>query len=202
MATPVQEKYHDANPVVRVLLGRFFARIAAAVRESAPAIILDAGCGEGELARRGVLPPDLRVISLDLRPESLAYFRDHSAQRSLVCGSLESLPLPDKSVDTVLCLEVLEHLDDPSVALAELSRVARKRIILSVPYEPYFRIGNVLRGKHLERWGDHPEHVQHWNLRTFRAFLEPKLGQVRLQNAFPWIIALCTPRSLKLYPAE
>jgi len=190
---PVQEKYHDPNPVVRLLLGRFFARVAAAVRESAPTSILDAGCGEGELMRRGVLPPGVRVISLDLRPESLAWFRNHSTERRLVCGSLTLLPLADKSVDTVVCLEVLEHLSDPAVALRELSRVARKKIILSVPYEPYFRIGNVLRGKHLDRWGDHPEHVQHWNFRTFRAFLEPALGHVRLENAFPWIVAHCTP---------
>jgi len=190
MASPVQEKYHDSNPVVRALLGRFFERIGAAVRESSPAVILDAGCGEGELVRRGVLPADMRVISLDLRPESLAWFRDHSNQRRLVCGSLTSLPLPDQSVDTALCLEVLEHLDRPLVALQELSRVARKRIILSVPYEPWFRIANVFRGKHLQRWGDHPEHVQHWNIRTFRAFLEPALGRVRLLNAFPWIIAI------------
>jgi ubiquinone/menaquinone biosynthesis C-methylase UbiE len=194
MASPVQEKYHDSNPVVRALLGRFFARIADAVRESEPTVLLDAGCGEGELARRKVLPSGIRVISLDLRPESLAHFRDHAAGHNLVCGSLESLPLPDKSVDTVLCLEVLEHLDNPAVALGELARVARKRVVLSVPYEPYFRIGNVLRGKHLERWGDHPEHVQHWNFRTFRAFLEPSLAHVRLRNAFPWIVAVCTPR--------
>ena len=36
-------------------------------------------------------------------------------------------------------------------------------------YEPYFQMGNVLRGKHLSaELGNHPEHVQHWNLRTFR----------------------------------
>jgi 2-polyprenyl-3-methyl-5-hydroxy-6-metoxy-1,4-benzoquinol methylase len=193
-ATPVQEKYRDPNPVVRMVLGRFFARVADAVRESAPSSILDAGCGEGELMRRGVLPQGIRVISLDLRPESLAHLRNHSTQRNLVCGSLASLPLPDKSVDTVMCLEVLEHLDKPAAALAELSRVARKSMILSVPYEPYFRIGNVLRGKHLERWGDHPEHVQHWNFRTFRAFLQPTVAEVRLVNAVPWIVAVCTPR--------
>jgi 2-polyprenyl-3-methyl-5-hydroxy-6-metoxy-1,4-benzoquinol methylase len=94
----------------------------------------------------------------------------------------------------VLCLEVLEHLAEPAAALAELARVARQAVILSVPHEPYFRIGNVLRGKHLDRWGDHPEHVQHWNPRTFRAFLEPSFVEVRLRNAFPWLVACCTPR--------
>lgn len=192
-ATPAQEKYHDPNPVVRFVLRRFFARLGSVVREAAPSTLLDAGCGEGELLRRGVLPPELRVISLDLRPESLAYLRAHSAQRNLVCGSVTCLPFADKSIDAVLCLEVLEHLAEPSAALGELSRVARQAVILSVPHEPYFRAGNVLRGKHLSRWGDHPEHVQHWNFRTFRALLEPAFARVRLVDAFPWIIACCQP---------
>jgi len=193
-ATPVQEKYHVKNPVVRYVLSNFFDRIRGAVAEAAPSVLLDAGCGEGELMRRGALPTGIRVISLDLRRESLAFFREHSTQRNLVCGSLHSLPLGNRSVDAVLCLEVLEHLDEPAAALAELARVARKAVILSVPHEPYFRMGNVLRGKHLDRWGDHPEHVQHWNPRTFRAFLEPSFSQVSLRNAFPWIVAVCTPR--------
>src|SRR5947209_4912432 len=98
-STPVQEKYHDSNPVVRYVLRNFFDRIRTAVAESAPSTLLDAGCGEGELMRRGALPSRIRVISLDLRRESLVFFREHSAQRNLVCGSLDSLPLGDKSVD-------------------------------------------------------------------------------------------------------
>jgi len=39
----------------------------------------------------------------------------------------------DKSVDTIVCLEVLEHIVDPQEGLNELLRVARKRIIVSVP---------------------------------------------------------------------
>jgi len=197
MAAPtVQEKYHDSNPVVRYVLRKFFNRIRAAVAEASPSTLLDAGCGEGELMRRGALPSGVRVVSLDLRRESLVFFREHSAQRNLVCGSLDALPLVDKSVDVVLCLEVLEHLAKPAAAVAELSRVARQAVILSVPHEPYFRIGNVLRGKHLERWGDHPEHVQHWNPRTFQAFLKPSFTQVRLSDAFPWIVAFCTPTAI------
>jgi 2-polyprenyl-3-methyl-5-hydroxy-6-metoxy-1,4-benzoquinol methylase len=188
---PVQEKYHDPNPVVRFLLRRFFDRIRSAVGEIAPETVLDAGCGEGELARRSVLPGGTRVISLDMRTEPLAFFRAHSEQRDFVCASLAALPFADRSLDAVLCLEVLEHLAEPAAALDELARVARRALILSVPHEPYFRIGNVLRGKHLGRWGNHPEHVQHWNFRTFGDFLRPRFGQVEIRDAFPWIVACC-----------
>ena len=58
---------------------------------------------------------------------------------------------------------------------------------------PWFRIGILLRGNHLGRFGDHPEHVQHWNLRTFGEFLGASFPEVRLTEAFPWIIACCRP---------
>jgi len=178
-----QQKYDDGNPVVRFVIGRFFARIAEALAEFAPESLLDAGCGEGEMLRRVSLPKAARTVLLDRNPESAAQ----------VLASVHALPFPSRSFDVVTCLEVLEHLADPRAAAEELRRVARRAVVLSVPYEPYFRMGNVLRGKHLARLGDHPEHVQHWNLRTFGAFLAGSFRQVRLVEAFPWIIACCRP---------
>jgi ubiquinone/menaquinone biosynthesis C-methylase UbiE len=188
-----QEKYRDPNPVVRFVLQRFFDHVRDAVRSAAPATLLDAGCGEGELMRRRVLGEDLPVISLDLQMDRLTLFRQHSRHSNLVCASVKALPFADRSHDAVLCLEVLEHLEDPLPALRELGRVARQVVILSVPYEPFFRIGNVFRGKHLSRWGDHPEHVQHWNQGTFRRFLQPHFADVQLVNVAPWILAVCRP---------
>lgn len=192
-AAPRQEKYRDPNPVVGFVIRRFFARIGGILEELAPRSALDAGCGEGELLRRGVLSPGVAAVSLDLRLQSLADLKAQNFPAAPVCGSVRALPFPDRSFDAVLCLEVLEHLDDPAEALRELARVARAAVVLSVPYEPYFRIGNVLRGKHLRGLGNHPEHVQHWNFRSFRSFLAPHVAEARLVEAFPWIIACCRP---------
>jgi SAM-dependent methyltransferase len=187
-----QEKYADPNPVVGFVIARFFRRLRAVLAELDPRSVLDAGCGEGEMLRRGVLPPAVHPVCLDLRPASLAEI-DAPCR---VCASVLSLPFADGAFDAVTCLEVLEHLDDPAAAVRELARVARRAIVISVPYEPYFRIGNVLRGKHLGGLGNHPEHVQHWNLRSFAAFLSGSVAEVRTVEAFPWIIACCRPNQL------
>jgi SAM-dependent methyltransferase len=152
--------------------------------ELRPQSLLDAGCGEGEMLRRGVLPAGVRAVLLDRNPDSAAR----------VISSVDALPFASRSFDVVTCLEVLEHLDDPAQAVRELARVARHAVVVSVPYEPWFRLGNVLRGKHLRRLGNHPEHVQHWNRRSFGKFLGAAGPEVRLIEAFPWIIACCRPK--------
>ena len=192
MAAPpiiAQEKYSSKNPVVSFVIGRFFVRLREVIAELEPHSVLDAGCGEGEMLRRGVLPPHVQPVCMDLRRAALA---DVGAP-ARVCASVLALPFPDRSFDVVTCLEVLEHLDHPAAAVEELARTARRAFVVSVPFEPYFRIGNVLRGKHLGALGNHPEHVQHWNLRTFHAFLASSGAKVRIIEAFPWIIACCRP---------
>jgi len=187
-----QSKYAGSNPVVNFVIARFFGRVRGVLNGIGPRTLLDAGSGEGELLRRHVLPPGVQPVCLDLRTASLAI----NPAPARVCGSVFELPFADGAFDAVTCLEVLEHLGDPAPAVRELARVARQAFVVSVPFEPYFRIGNVLRGKHLSRLGNHPEHVQHWNLRTFQAFLSGLAAEVELIEAFPWIIACCRPNRL------
>src|SRR6185503_4035992 len=99
------------------------------------------------------------------------------------------LPFADSSFVLVLCLEVLEHLDDPAAAVRELARVAAAGVVVSVPFEPWFRIGSLLRGKYVRTLGNHPEHVNHFNRRSLATLLEPALDILTIRTAFPWLIA-------------
>ena len=83
-----QEKYADKNPVVSFVIGRFFERLRGVLGELRPCTVLDAGCGEGEMLRRNVLPDGLRPVCLDLRTESLA----DVAETKRVCASVQTLP--------------------------------------------------------------------------------------------------------------
>lgn len=55
------------------------------------------------------------------------------------------LPFDDRSFDTVLLMEIIEHLHEPQALelIAEAKRIARRRVIVSTPNYPAFREGHV-----------------------------------------------------------
>ena len=99
------------------------------------------------------------------------------------------LPLATGSADLVSCIEVLEHLVTDEPAVAELARVCRGRCVVSVPWEPWFRLGNLGRGKNVKRFGNDPEHVQFFTPKRLKAMLELSFADVTVVPTFPWLIA-------------
>lgn len=110
--------------------------------------VLDVGCGEGII--REYLPEGCEYTGIDITPGT-----------SVDYGDVYKLGL-FKAFDTVLLLEVLEHLENPVLALKELRRVLKGKLIISVP-NPYNldQIASVLHNKtnienpnHINLFGD------------------------------------------------
>ncbi|MBS1868991.1 MAG: class I SAM-dependent methyltransferase [Actinobacteria bacterium] len=95
------------------------------------ATVLDVGCGDGRLTNRLVARHE-RVVGVDIAAEALR----HVAAETHV-APVTALPFEDRAFELVLCTEVLEHLDDEQLACAlrELSRVASRFVLVSVPFE-------------------------------------------------------------------
>jgi SAM-dependent methyltransferase len=182
-------KYRSKNPVVRYLVGRFLARVSDLVASERPRRVLEVGCGEGiVLAALTARLPGARFDGLELDERALEEARGRCPGATLVRGDACELPFGNQIFDLVVCLEVLEHLPEPAVALRELRRVARGGCLLSVPHEPFFRMGNLLRGKNVARLGDPSDHLQHWRAGEFAAFCGRELDVRVRTSAFPWLI--------------
>jgi ubiquinone/menaquinone biosynthesis C-methylase UbiE len=92
--------------------------------------ILEPGCGTGaQTVSLAANNPEAVITSMDLAADSLekAKSRDaHLANVTFKQGDIYSLPFEDESFDHVFVCFVLEHLEAPEAALAELKRVLVK----------------------------------------------------------------------------
>ncbi|MBI2984490.1 MAG: class I SAM-dependent methyltransferase [Candidatus Kerfeldbacteria bacterium] len=193
MATTNRQKFATGNVVVQRLINRFHHQISNLVAELQPQNILEVGCGEGfllDVLHRRL--PEVPILGLDNSQDALSDGHRLFPDLPLEFGDIYHLVQPDRSWDVVVASEVLEHLDRPNEALAELHRVAQRYVVLSVPWEPWFQLGSLARGKHLQRWGNHPEHLNRWNPVTFRRLVSQRLVVERMstQSSFPWMIVV------------
>jgi len=186
-------KYEASNPVLRHLLSRFLRRVDQAASSLSPASVLDVGCGEGIVTERlaRLLAP-AQVLGVDAGEAHLAeeWSSRSAGNLSFATGSAYDLPFEQGSFDLVCCIEVLEHLERPRDALAEMRRVAGRALLLSVPNEPSWRISHFLAGRNVRSLGNTPGHINHWSRRAF-AELASDYGRLeKIESVFPWTLAV------------
>ncbi|MBN1995509.1 MAG: class I SAM-dependent methyltransferase [Anaerolineae bacterium] len=169
------------------------------MRQTKANYILDAGCGEGFVINYlRQQNPALTIVGGDFSLEALGWGRANVAhQAPLVVFDLHHLPFPDNGFPLVLCLEVLEHLPNSTVGLRELARVSSAYLLLSVPHEPWFRVSNFLRGKHVSALGNDPEHLHNYTGRSFRRMVRGVVDLVWHGYSFPWQIVLARKARVK-----
>ncbi|QSB14243.1 class I SAM-dependent methyltransferase [Natronosporangium hydrolyticum] len=192
------QKYTARNPAIRWLTGRWVARLRAAldaVAAQAPAgaTALEVGCGEGVISHY-LADRFGQVTALDLPDAGLReQWRTRPGPHYLHADA-HRLPFRDRQFDVVVAAEVLEHLPDPERGFAELLRVSRGHLVLSVPREPIFRLGNLAAGRYVRDWGNTPGHLNHWSTRGFRRFVA-EAAQVRaVATPLPWTIVWASRR--------
>jgi ubiquinone/menaquinone biosynthesis C-methylase UbiE len=199
------DKYGSTNPLVRRLMAGFEAMLDDLLVRAAPDSVLDVGCGEGVLTERwarrlGSAP----VVGIDLDDPKLRseWDRRQRPNLSFRTTSGDDLPFSDDEFDLVAAIEALEHLPDPQRTLAQMARVARRHLLVSVPREPLWRVLNVARGAYLRQLGNTPGHLNHWSKRSFVRLLERHGEVVEARSPFPWTMLLVRVDSRVASPAE
>jgi len=145
-----------------------------------PGVVLDIGCGGGATGKLIKAKfPGTRVIGIERNPSAAA----HAGQviDDVICASLDDVNLAqhvgDVQIDTVLVLDILEHLYDPWRALVRIRSWLNPgtRVIASVP-----NIRNLQSLDHLAggRWEYGPNgvlditHVRFFTRETLRQMFE------------------------------
>lgn len=196
MTSGNRQKHESKNPIQQALIGRFKRAAADLVREAAPKTILDLGCGEGFMID-ALLSAGIQAdfLGVDLSEAAIADARERLGERArLEVVDARRLIDDGRSFDMVMMLEVLEHIPEPSQMMPILRKLARRHVLLSVPREPFFCALNFMRGKNLSRWGNDPEHVNHWGRRGFQRFVAEDFEILASPGVFPWTMVLARPR--------
>ncbi len=181
----VFDKEAASNPIERRLVTAFSSALLDLLPPR-PRRVLEVGCGEGgQLRKVARLAPSAELFGFDLPSDELAS-RWEGLDAQMACGSAEHLPYPDDSFDLVLALEVLEHVPDPDAVLAEIARVGTGDVVLSVPWEPVWRLGNLARGRYVSELGNTPGHIQHFGRGAFRRLVGRHLAVRAVRRPFPW----------------
>ncbi|MBI4349126.1 MAG: methyltransferase domain-containing protein [Elusimicrobia bacterium] len=147
----------SARSYRRRLLDESLAAVAADVT----GLVLEVGTGTA--GRRGRFRPPQHGrpwITVDVDGQ----------RRPRVQADVLALPFADSAFDAALCLEVLEYVREPGLAMREIARVLRRggRAVVSVPF--------------LHRW-DAPDDRWRWTPRGFRELIEATGLAVEVEHA-------------------
>lgn len=189
-------KYRENSKLKRQLIKRFVERFHGLFLRANPVeSVLEVGVGEGFLS--GYLSerfPHVKFEGIDLDEGDIERARVLFPRLTAHHGSVYDLHRLGRSYDLVMCCEVLEHLQEPDRALAEIAGLGPKRVIFTVPHEPFFMLSNLVRGKNVSRLGNDIDHHNHWGKRSFRELLSGRFEIEEMTSSYPFLLALARPR--------
>jgi SAM-dependent methyltransferase len=94
-----------------------------AVAEVRPGLVLEVGCGEGELAERMTTELSAEVVAVDQSERMVELSRARGVDARI--GDVHDLEFPDASFDVVVAAWMLYHASELDRAIGELARVLR-----------------------------------------------------------------------------
>lgn len=190
------DKYNSSNIIIKKLMNGFFEAYGEVINEvrekNGIDTVLEAGCGEGEVTNFLHYQIPGSITAFDVSEKVINQAKEHyqNCDVTFKVGSIYEIPVNEK-YDLVVCSEVLEHLENPELALEQLKKAGKEYIICSVPREPIWRILNMLRGKYWKDLGNTPGHINHWSKRSFITFLKENGCEiVNVKNPMPWTVVL------------
>lgn len=192
------EKYTQSGKIGDCLIKNFYNSCFTLLETIQQKIqnVFEVGSGEGISTQQlhNFLGSEVVYEASELRENRIPMIKKRNPLVNVSQETIYSLSKESKSIDLVICLEVLEHLENPQKALKELSRVTKKYTLISTPREPWWSWLNVCRGKYLTGFGNTPSHIQRWSSRGLAEEVDPWFELLAVRKPLPWTMLLLKPK--------
>lgn len=132
-----REFSHCQVPIVK-------ARVEDICRRVTGPRVLEVGCNEGWVAKAIMEERGFQVVALDNREQAISDAKSYFGIDA-VKADVTRLPFANGEFDCVVAGEILEHLENPGLGMAEIFRVSKGHVIMSLPIGRY--------------WNDEPTHA-------------------------------------------
>jgi len=184
---PRFEKYADTHPMggpVSDFEQAFYRKYLSGFSGK----ILDIGCGDGKYIShfRSECPNSI-VMPCDLSFKRIKRVYEHAYGG--VVGSAERLPFKDNSFERVFLMQVIEHVPNPDVVIAECKRVLKGNgyCFVLTPNYPAKRFYDWLEVLRFQKWKkvfDDPTHCSKLSWTQLEKALKQHFRQVDIVSTF------------------
>lgn len=113
------------------------ARVMDICRRVSGPKVLEVGCNEGWVAKAIQEERGFNVTAVDNRDQAIWQTMDYFGIEAIKADA-NKLPFTDGEFDCVVAGEILEHLPNPGLGLAEMFRVSKGHVILTIPIGRYW----------------------------------------------------------------
>src|SRR3954465_11104339 len=117
------------SPGIPARHGEYYRAFVRFARKHVGETVLDVGCGYGAYAR-ALAEQGTQCVGCDV---NLEYLREAQTRGLPVAAVDSQLPFADRTFDSVLLFEVIEHVANLQKILQESFRVARRNVLITVP---------------------------------------------------------------------
>jgi SAM-dependent methyltransferase len=132
MTSPVYDTIGQGYVAHRRPDPRWAAVIAAHLGADAGDLVVNVGAGSGSYE-----PTHCAVVAIE--PSQVMVAQRPAAAAPVVRASASALPLPSGGAAVALAILTVHHWDDPAAGLAELCRVAPRRVVMAIDFELHSR---------------------------------------------------------------